>query len=144
MAMRKYIRFIVLLLLGALFLTSCAKPNSIYYGPEEALKKGDIIIDGSTNENRARFELFLSNVNSRRADNIRVVIYDIIEDQYVIDVTYDGEKFTASRIFITKESEIRETLKDMEFTHLIQTTSRNYFLTDARDKQRDLWIFQAD
>ncbi|HSP48425.1 MAG TPA: hypothetical protein VLN47_10165 [Clostridiaceae bacterium] len=142
--MKKYIRFVLLLLLGALLLTSCAKPDSIYYGPEEALKKGDIIIDGSTNENRARFELFLNNVNSRRSDSIRVIIYDIIEDQYVIDIRFDGEKFTASRTFITKDSEIRETLTDMEFTHLIQTGSRNYFLTDARDVYNDLWIFQAE
>lgn len=142
--MKKYIGFILILLLGVMLLTSCAKSDSIYYGPEDALKRGDIIIDGSTNENRARFDLFLSNVNSRRSDSIRVVIYDIIEDQYVIDISFNGEKFTASRVFITKESQIRETLKDLEFTHLIQTSSRNYFLTDARDQHHDLWIFQAD
>lgn len=142
--MKKYIWFVLFLLLATIFLTSCSKPNSIYYGPEDALKRGDIIIDGSTHENGARFNLFLNNVNSRRSDSIRVVIYDIIEDQYVIDISYNGEKFTASRVFITKDSQVRETLTDMEFTHLIQTGSRNYFLTDARDEHRDLWIFQGD
>lgn len=142
--MKRYIRFILLLLLSVMLLTSCAKPEALYYGPEEALKKGDIIIDGSTSENRARFDLFLTNVNNRRADSIRVVIYDIIEDQYVIDISYDGEKFTASRVFISKDSRVGEVLEGMEYTHLIQTSSRNYFLTDARDDHGDLWIFQSD
>lgn len=140
--MKKMIRLALFMMVAALLLTACSP--DLYYGPEEARKKGDIIIDGSTNENRARFELFLTNVNNRRPDNIRVVIYDIIEDKYLIDIRYDGEVFTASRVFITKNSDVRETLTNMEFTHLIQTSSRNYFLTDARKIHKDLWIFQAD
>jgi hypothetical protein len=124
-------------------LTGCgAKDN--YLTKEDALMRGYIVLDGTVTENKNRFEVFLSNVESKREDSILVVIYDLTGSQYVISITFDGENFVASSYFMDKDSrKIREE-PDLIYTDIIMSSSKNYFLIDSSKTNPDIWVYQEN
>lgn len=139
--MRKMSYPIAILLL-LLMITGCTAKEK-YYSREEALNHGFIVLDGTNSENSDRFDIFIQNVDAKRDDSISIVIYDLTESQYVIDIHFDGEKIHASRYFMDQKSKKSQVMSDMVFTHISKTASKNYFLIDELKIHPDLWIYQG-
>jgi hypothetical protein len=139
--MRK-LRLPVSILLLLLLLAGCS-PKEEYFSREEALKNGYVVLDGTNSENSDRFEMFLNNVDAKREDAVMIVIYDLTESQYIIDIRYDGNLFTASRHFMDKESRKTQEMENLTFTHISKTSSKNYFLVDENQINAELWIYQG-
>ncbi len=140
--MRKMSYPIAILLL-LLIITGCTKDEK-YYSREEALNHGFIVLEGTNSENSDRFDIFIQNVDAKREDSISIVIYDLTQSQYVIDIHYDGDKLIASRYFMDRESKKSQVMSDMIFTHISKTVSKNYFLVDEQKIHPDLWIYQGN
>lgn len=139
--MRK-LRLPLSVLLLLFLLTGCSVKEE-YFSREDALKNGYVVLDGINSENSHRFETFMNNVDANREDAIVIVIYDLTESQYIIDIHYDGTQFTASRYFMDQESNKTQELKDLTFTHISRTSSKNYFLVDENKVNSELWIYQG-
>lgn len=140
--MRK-VKFSILFLMLVVLLTGCG-PKDNYLTKEDALMRGYIVLDGTVTENKNRFEVFLSNVESKREDSILVVIFDLTGSQYVISITFDGENFVASSYFMDKDSRKISEEPDLVYTDIIMSSSKNYFLIDSSKTNPDIWVYQQN
>lgn len=135
---------VLLLLLLLLFLISGCSAEEGYVPREEAIKNGDVVLDGTNSENHDRFMIFLQNVDAKREDTIRIIIYDLTKSQYVMNIHFDGELIHASRYFMDQEDHKSQVTDEMIYTHISRTESKNYFLIDAKEIHEDLWIYQGN
>ncbi len=133
---------LVCLLFFLNFMTACGHKEG-YIHREDALKRGYIVMEGTNSHNHERFDMFLKNVDSKREDQITIVIYDLVRNQYVLTIDYDGENYYASRYFMDQNHKKSQTIDKLLFTHLSYTSSKNYFLTNENKIHSDLWIYQG-
>lgn len=133
---------LVCLLIFVNFMTACGQKEG-YIHREDALKRGYIVLEGTNSHNQERFDMFLNNVDAKRADQITIVIYDLIQNQYVLTIDYDGEKYQASRYFMDQSHKKSQVMDQLSYTHLSYTSSKNYFLTHKNKIHSDLWIYQG-
>lgn len=133
---------LIALLIFLNFTTACGRKEG-YIHREDALKRGYIVLEGTNSHNDERFEMFLKNVDAQREDQITIVIYDLVEDQYVVTVNFDGEAYEASRYFMNQKNQKSQDSGILFFTHLSRTTSKNYFLMHENKIHSDLWIYQG-
>ena len=127
-----------------IFITSCSNDNINYIPREKAISENFIVIDGAQSENQTVFYSFLDNVNKGLGSNINVIIYDLIDNAYVINIDFDGSEYLVSGYFIDTKSNVSDKSNDLIYTDLIQTRSKNYFLRDSNSLNDDIWIFQED
>ena len=139
-------RIFYYLILSAMliFTTSCAKDNLVYISKENAIIDNFVIIDGSQSDNKDLFYSFLNKSTSGKEANLDVVIYDLINNSYIINIDYNGEKYIASGYFINTKSKVSDKFNNLTYTDLIQTSSKNFFLRDSNGLNDDIWIFQGN
>ncbi|MGN7760291.1 DUF4362 domain-containing protein [Paenibacillus sp. 22594] len=63
------------------------------YTSQEAIEKGDVVLMNKA-YNFTRFQKFLNNLDSRRADSIRITAYTDEGDPIFKDLQYDGDKIS--------------------------------------------------
>lgn len=139
--MKRLLMFVSILIFLS-FNTACGNKEE-YIPREDALKKGYIVLEGTNSHNDERFAMFLKNVDAKREDQITVVIYDLVQNQYVLKVEFDGIQYYASRYYMDQDDHKSQILEKLPFTHLSYTSSKNYFLTHEQNIHSDLWIYQG-
>lgn len=126
-----------------ILLSGCGAKDT-YLTKEDALMRGYVVLDGTVTENKNRFEIFRSNVESKREDSILVLIYDLTGSQYVIKINFNGDHFVASSYFMGKDSRKISEEPELTYTDIIMTSSKNYFLIDSRKVNPDIWVYQEN
>ncbi len=127
-----------------MLITSCSNNNINYIDKEKALNENFIVIDGAQSENQTVFYDFLDDVNNGDSNEVSVIIYDLIDNSYVIDINFDGREYLVSGYFIDTKSKVSDKFSNLVYTDLIQTSSKNYFLRDSNNLNDDIWVFQED
>ncbi|WP_051404898.1 DUF4362 domain-containing protein [Bacillus cihuensis] len=83
-------RFILIIIIFLVAISSIGCSKSGAYGSEEAIKRGDVVHQNEV-VNLERFEQFLINLSNKKEDTLRVTGYTHEGDPIFQDLQFDGE-----------------------------------------------------
>ena len=128
-------RIHLLLGFGILMLAGCGSTD---YPVEKAVKNGDIVTTPERH-NGDRFETFLTRVDQKKQDTIRITGYTTEGDAILEDVTYDGERFTysldSSRDEYGSQTDDRDKEICQNFEQQATDEGYTFTLTDCKEGQ---------